>query len=1048
VSVRVIATAYGAAALAALRDVVREAKRHDAMAPVTLLVPNNVAGIVARRHLANGLGQGSDEPAGLPTNGVAGLALLTLQRLAERMGAAALAPRRPATRPILSAAWRSELQSAPGVFDRVKDHPATIQALVAAYRELRDLSGAALDRVAAVSPLSADLIRLHRRVSSMLAGHWYDQADLFDAATAILTAGGPPADLGQPVLYLPQRLGPGETRFARALADEAETTVIVGLTAVPRADEAVEAALGRLGAPSAPASMPRPKERTATTVLHASDSDDEVRCVVRQVVSALDTTPAHRVAVLYGAAQPYARLIHEHLAAAGVTVNGTGTRPVAERALASGFLDILRLAAGDVPRADLFTALSQAPTRAFDGTRLPVSRWERISRSAAVVRGDDWDHRLTDLRTMLERYLDKEEHSEDPSPARLDSYRRDIESITGLRTFALELRERLRRGQALDDWQSLSHWASELRRELYGDAQAAAHLPPEEQYAAVTVESALRGLAELSAFEPRAGLAGLIDALTIELESALPRVGRFGDGVFVAPLSAAIGLDADIVYVVGLAEDSYPGRPAEDALLSEAVRESSGGELPSYRDRLDTRHRHLLAAFDAAPVVVASFPRGDLRRSTRRLPSRWLLQTLRELTGDSALAATDWESASTERIAGSPSFARSLLSSSPATEQEWRTRAARTTGTFDGIATAGLAMLRARASSAFTRYDGNLTGAAGLPDFAGTDRLISPTALEAFATCPHGYFVQRLLRVDPVEQPEEIISISATDIGNLMHQVMDAFVTECAGTLPGFGQPWTAEQRTRLREIAIRLADDYERRGATGHHSLWLVERDRILADLDSMLDEDDSQRREQSARVVRSELAFGFADTEPVHVDVPRGTVRFRGSADKVDQRRDGTLLVVDIKSGSPKRFAGINKDALVGGTKLQLPVYALAARQLLGAERAEAAYWFVRRGKRGGTSRIEVTLTDDLYDRFRAAVGVLVSSIASGLFPAKAPDQPDFLWVQCPFCNPDGIGHGDARTRWERKRHDPRLAELVSLIDTAALEPQSQPVASGRRP
>ena len=40
-------TAYGRAALEELRDVVREAKNGDPMAPVTVLVPNNLAGIVA-----------------------------------------------------------------------------------------------------------------------------------------------------------------------------------------------------------------------------------------------------------------------------------------------------------------------------------------------------------------------------------------------------------------------------------------------------------------------------------------------------------------------------------------------------------------------------------------------------------------------------------------------------------------------------------------------------------------------------------------------------------------------------------------------------------------------------------------------------------------------------------------------------------------------------------------------------------------------------------------------------------------------------------------
>jgi hypothetical protein len=47
-----------------------------------------------------------------------------------------------------------------------------------------------------------------------------------------------------------------------------------------------------------------------------------VLCVVRLLVRTLAEVPAHRVAVLYGASEPYARLLAEHLAGAGITANG------------------------------------------------------------------------------------------------------------------------------------------------------------------------------------------------------------------------------------------------------------------------------------------------------------------------------------------------------------------------------------------------------------------------------------------------------------------------------------------------------------------------------------------------------------------------------------------------------------------------------------------------------------------------------------------------------------------------------------------------------
>jgi len=143
----------------------------------------------------------------------------------------------------------------------------------------------------------------------------------------------------------------------------------------------------------------------------------------------------------------------------------------------------------------------------------------------------------------------------------------------------------------------------------------------------------------------------------------------------------------------------------------------------------------------------------------------------------------------------------------PATEQEWRTRAS-AAGQDPGEPAVDQAveMIRDRASDAFTRFDGNLGTADGLPDYADGQRMVSPTALEAYAVCPHAYFVERLLRVTPIEQPEEIITISPLDIGNLVHETMDTFVTECAGSLPGYAEPWSAQQRSRSESQAAKAA--------------------------------------------------------------------------------------------------------------------------------------------------------------------------------------------------------------------------------------------------
>ena len=76
VPIDVVTTRYGAPAYAALRGAVAAAKARDALAPVTVVVPDGRTGVTARRALARGLGT-----TGRP--GVAALTLVTVRRLAE-----------------------------------------------------------------------------------------------------------------------------------------------------------------------------------------------------------------------------------------------------------------------------------------------------------------------------------------------------------------------------------------------------------------------------------------------------------------------------------------------------------------------------------------------------------------------------------------------------------------------------------------------------------------------------------------------------------------------------------------------------------------------------------------------------------------------------------------------------------------------------------------------------------------------------------------------------------------------------------------------------
>ena len=610
-------TSYGRDALDRLSQVVGEAKADDPMAPVTILLPNNIAGIVARRHLAAGLpGRGP---------GVAGLYLSTLPRLAEQLASATLHPRRPAAGAVTAAAWRAALEEAPGCFAQGQGPPGHDPRL-----------GCCPPHVARPLPRGprAGATRHHAqprpgstargRVRGRLADGWYDATDVLHTATSLLTAHPErTSELGTIVLYLPQSLSQAEAGFARALVPNG-LTAVVGMTGVERADRAVRRSLERLGitdvGPDAEASVGDPGAacvgRRRRGPLRGSRGRGHRR---GRHPGAPGRCPLRRHPALRTAAARAPRLERSGDQRPGDARRaGAGDRPRLPRHPQS-------LGGRSSPRLDLHRSRRGAdqrlgrgaPSRSPDGNGSPVLPESSAARTGrrkldhyAATQQRSWTSRSERRIRSPHAWTPPAASWITPRPSRVSS----PDSGTGSRT-----------GAAKETGRTSAHGPSRLFHDLYGEPGDLGRLPVEEQYAAAVVEGILRSLAGLATFESEAELASLVDVLALELESALPRVGRFGEGVFVGPVSAAVGMDLDAVFVVGLAEDGFPGRLHEDALLSEAFREATAGELDRLRDRLDAKHRHLLAAFAAATAGHGELsprrPASQHRAAAQSLPA-------------------------------------------------------------------------------------------------------------------------------------------------------------------------------------------------------------------------------------------------------------------------------------------------------------------------------------------------------------------------------------------------------------------------------------------
>jgi ATP-dependent helicase/nuclease subunit B len=960
-------------ALDALAASIADAKGHDALATVTVAVPTNTCGVMTRRALGR-------------AGGIAGVDMVTLNRLAELIAGPRLAAagRSPMSTPVIDLTIDAILADDPGPYRAVATHPSTIVALRDLHAELRLADPVAIERLREQSARGRHALRVSDAVTAALQRRWYDEADLFDAATDRVASGD---DLGlrSVILHLPDELPGRAIRFVRALGDRLDVRLV--MQSAGGSDHGDHDLLDSLGVAATTTDVP-PATATPRAIVSTTDADEEVRAATRLVVEAARAgTPFERMAVLWPAQRPYARLVEHHLDTAGIPWNGRPGTTIGEHLVPRLILDLLDVDRRGLRRRNLFDLLADVPLRDADGEFLPTAGWERVSREAGVARDDDWNRRLGALRGS-------------------DRWGASAES---LQAFVGELRTDLGHPSTTRSWHDWATWCTDQIDRRFG-RQAIDHLSEPEYRAYEALTAALDRLAHLDPVSAPVTRHRFRTTLEAELDVTPARRGRVGHGVTVAPLAGATGLDVDVTIVLGAAEGLLPPRPTASPLLSDADRALAG--LPTADGRAARLH-HLLSTTLATSATTLTVPRGDLRSTSSVELSRWITPFSTE-----------------HRVIDShhAGLATTVFPASDA-EHRLRGRAHRVAGgapvddhgdADDPVVRRGLRLLRGRRSDGLTEYDGDLSGTP-VPRL---DGVVSPSRLEAWAACPHAYFGRYLLDVDPVEEPDDQIRITARDRGTAHHAALDLFHRAVVdGSLP---QPdatgWQDIHRRALVEFFDEVCERTERRGRTGRAAFWADERNLMLDDLLTWLAHDSALVVERGSVVLASELRFGLEDD--VSIALPDGRpIRLRGSIDRVDRTRDGRLVVTDHKSGGAGKYRDMSPvDPTVNGTLFQLPSYAAAARARFGDPTTPvlAEYGLLRKG---GYARPGFDVTPDVDALVSASLARIVSGIETGWFP-HVPDPPGRYFVNCLYCEPDGLGTVDRWSEWERKRNDPRLA------------------------
>lgn len=1026
--------AHGAPARDALASVIAGVQSADRLAPVTVAVPSTYAGLSLRRSIG-------------ARQGFVNVRFMGLARVAELLGAPFLAEpdRRPLTPALALGAIHAALAEDPGELAPVARHPATVRSLATTLSELRELDDDALGALAEGGGRAATVVRIHRRVRELTSDYYDDEDQLHAAARVVNDGGAALADIGTVVLHLPRSVSPGAFALIGALSSRGRARAILGLTGDPLVDATTHALAAQLEAVLGPASTPAagsPSLPIGSAVVSCPDADEEVRSTVRDVLRRADAgMPLHRMAITYRIAEPYARVLHEHLAAAGIPAHGPSPRRLGDFAAGRATLGLLSLADTGFRRDAVMELLTTAPiVEERGGRRVPGPRWDRLSCAANVVSGlDQWHLRLERHAAQRRAHLERRAQR-DGTLFAVDGPDWVLDDCARLDAFIIELADQLEPPED-GDWTALSAWVLGLLDHYLGRTLPAA-APEAEQVALERVRATVEALAGLDALGEPPSVVALRHALDEELDASVGHTGTFGDGVLVAPVGALLGTDYDVVFVVGMHEGAFPPPPRDDPVLPDVERDRVDGALDRRGDRRTNDRAAYLAALSIAPERILSFPRADTRAQRAARPAAWLLETA-SLRAGRLVAAEELEPGSgrsngLDGVRVVSSFDGEVRDATvPASLQEhdlqsllrWKgARIRHPLVRAEPALAAGLRAVRSRTGRRLDAWDGVIDARLITPP--GEEATLSPTSLENWAKCPFRYLLAQILHVDAVERPEARDRISGRDRGTLIHAVLEQFLAAHPRSGPEHG--WSPEERAALRAAADQWCDEFESLGLTGRKVLWALDRARILRELDRVLDTDAALRAERGLVPHGVEVGFGTADDElpAVRFDLSTGAkVAFRGRIDRVDRDRDGNLEIFDYKTGIPDLDEGVLcDDPVVGGTRLQLAIYSLAVRAGEPSRAVRGSYWFTRNTSEDALCGF--ALDSGAEDRVRTVLDLVSEEITAGHFPAYP--GPDDYWrgpLSCQHCDYDRLCPGDRVRRFEHRRGDPAIEGILSL-------------------
>jgi CRISPR/Cas system-associated exonuclease Cas4 (RecB family) len=476
-------------------------------------------------------------------------------------------------------------------------------------------------------------------------------------------------------------------------------------------------------------------------------------------------------------------------------------------------------------------------------------------------------------------------------------------------------------------------------------------------------------------------------------------------------------------------------------LLDVEMRRPLDAGLAVQDDRLRSERLMLrLAAGAATSRLWLSYPRLDVSGARPRVPSFYMLDVMRAVTGRipnheelqrhaaaAGGARLDWPAPAAaidaiDEIEHDLSTLRELIAhpARPAV----RGHAHYLLGLNDALRRS-VVRRWARAQSRWRTQDGLVVLGDGIKPMLATQRLTarpySVSALQKFTLCPYQFALSAIYRLQPNQEPEPLQRLDPLTKGSIFHEAQALFFRAMrdAGRLP-VTAGGVEHALTVLEGVLARVAATYEETLAPAIPRVWSDEIAAIGRDLRVWV---RKLPEAEGWTPIKFEYSFGLADegrdetsvAEPVTI-----AERFilRGSVDVVESKNDSPeLRITDHKTG---RNRTTPRTVIGGGATLQPVIYGLAVEKLLGRPVSGGRLFYCTAS--GGFTDHPVPLSEANRRAGLEALEIIDRAIELGFLP-PAPAERACTWCDFrPVCGPDEPLH-------LRRKPADTIADLAAL-------------------